>query len=86
MCLATPMKVVSFVEGTDHTRAIVEMGGIRKEISLALVDDITPGDYVIVHVGYALQKMDVAEAERTLDLLADIERKERVPPQAAHHY
>lgn len=83
MCLSVPMKVVSFVEGTDHTKAIAEMGGICKEVSLALVDGVTLGGYVIVHVGYALQKVNAAEAERTLGLLADIEREERVLSQAA---
>jgi hydrogenase expression/formation protein HypC len=43
---------------------------VRKEISLALVEDVAVGDYVIVHVGYALQKLDPDEAEKTLELFA----------------
>lgn len=50
--------------------AIVDAGGVRKEISLALVEDVAVGDYVILHVGYALQKLDEDEARRTLELFA----------------
>lgn len=65
MCLALPVRVVQ-LQGNDS--AIVDLGGIRKEVSLALVDDVAVGDYVILHVGYALAKLDAAEAERTLAL------------------
>jgi hydrogenase expression/formation protein HypC len=67
MCLAVPVRVVELVEGDA---AIVDLGGIRKEISLALVENVAVGDYVILHVGYALTKLDPAEAERTLALFA----------------
>jgi len=67
MCLAIPAKVV---ELRDGDQAVIDLAGVRKEISLALVDDVWPGDYVIVHVGYALQKVDSGEAERTLALFA----------------
>jgi hydrogenase expression/formation protein HypC len=50
--------------------ATVDLGGIRKEISLALVDGVQVGDYVILHVGYALSKLDPDEAEKTLALFA----------------
>lgn len=70
MCLAIPAKVV---ELRDGDQAVIDLAGVRKEISLALVDDVWPGDYVIVHVGYALQKVDPAEAERTLALFAGLE-------------
>lgn len=65
MCLAIPARVVS-VEEDDQ--AVVDLGGVRKMISLALVDDVVPGDYVIVHVGYALSRLDQDEAEATLAL------------------
>ena len=68
MCLAIPAKVV---EITDGDQAIIELGGVRKDISLALVDDVTIGDYVIVHVGYALTRLDPDEAEKTLALMAE---------------
>ena len=69
MCLAIPACVVELGAG-DH--AVVDLAGVRKEISLALVDDIAVGDYVIVHVGYALNKLDPEEAARTLALFAEI--------------
>ena len=67
MCLAIPARVVELTDG-DH--AIVDMGGVRKEISLALVEDVAVGDYIILHVGYALNKLDPEEAEKTLALFA----------------
>jgi hydrogenase expression/formation protein HypC len=69
MCLAMPVLVL---ELTSDDRAVVDLGGIRKEVSLALVDDVRPGDYVILHAGYALQKLDREEADRTLALFAEI--------------
>jgi hydrogenase expression/formation protein HypC len=52
--------------------AIVDLGGVRKEISLALVEDVAVGDYVIVHVGFALNKLNAEEAEKTLALFAEM--------------
>jgi hydrogenase expression/formation protein HypC len=68
MCLAVPVRVV---ELRGDAAAIVDLGGIRKEISLALVDDVAVGDYVILHVGYALTRLDPTEAEKTLALFAE---------------
>lgn len=68
MCLAIPAQVVEI----DGDNGIVDMGGVRKEISLSLIDEVTVGDYVIVHVGYALNKLDPEEAERTLALFAEL--------------
>jgi hydrogenase expression/formation protein HypC len=67
MCLAIPVRVVELL-GADT--AIVDLDGIRKEISLALLDGVQVGDYVILHVGYALSRLDPAEAARTLELFA----------------
>ena len=67
MCLALPVRVVE-LKGGDA--AVVDLGGIRKEISLALVEDVSVGDYVILHVGYALQKLDRDEAHKTLEAIA----------------
>ncbi len=69
MCLALPVRVVAV---HDADRATVDAGGIRKDISLALVDDVAVGDWVILHVGYALGRVDPAEAERTLALAAEM--------------
>jgi hydrogenase expression/formation protein HypC len=73
MCLAIPAKVV---ELRDGDQAVIDLAGVRKEISLALVDDVWPGDFVIVHVGYALQKLDPGEAEKTLALFAGLAASE----------
>ena len=69
MCLAIPTKVVELL---NSDAAMVELGGVRKEISLAMVDGVGVGDYVIVHVGYALTRLDPEEAEKTLQLFAEI--------------
>ena len=69
MCLAIPVRVVELL---GDSMAVVDLDGIRKEISLALVDDVQVGDYVILHVGYALSRLDPAEAERTLALFAAV--------------
>jgi len=74
MCLAIPAKVV---ELRDADLAVIDLGGVRKEISLALVEDVRPGDFVIVHVGYALQKVDPEEAEKTLALFAGLDAPAR---------
>ncbi len=70
MCLAIPAQVIELRDGDE---ALVETGGVRKAISLALVDDVGVGDWVIVHVGYALQRLDPDEAERTLALFAEVQ-------------
>ena len=69
MCLAIPCKVC---ELKTADAAIVEVGGIRKEISLSLVNGVQVGDYVIVHVGYALTRLDPEEAEKTLQAFAEL--------------
>jgi len=69
MCLAIPVKVEKLL-GDDI--ALVDIGGIRKEISIALVDDVVVGDYVILHVGFALNKIDPEEAEKTLSLFEEL--------------
>jgi hydrogenase expression/formation protein HypC len=67
MCLAIPVRVIELL---GEANALVDLDGIRKEVSLALVDDVQVGDYVILHVGYALSKLDPIEAQRTLALFA----------------
>jgi len=69
MCLAVPAKVLSLLPGA---MARVDAGGVIKVVSVALVDDLQPGDYVILHVGYALSRLDPEEAERTLALIAEM--------------
>jgi hydrogenase expression/formation protein HypC len=66
MCLAVPAEVIEVV---DATRARVSLGGVVKEIGLQLVEGVVVGDYVLVHVGFALGKIDPEEAQRTLAAL-----------------
>ena len=69
MCLAIPAEVVE-LWGNDQ--ALVDLGGVRRTVSLALVENVAVGDYVIVHVGYALNRLDPEEARRTLALFAEL--------------
>ena len=69
MCLAVPVRVA---EVHPDGNAAVEVGGVRTVVSLALVDGVAPGDYVIVHAGFAINRLDVAEAEKSLALFAEI--------------
>ena len=71
MCLAIPARLV---ELRPDDQAVVDLGGIRKEISIALVSEVAVGDYVIVHVGHAIGTIDPEEAERTLALFAEMAR------------
>lgn len=64
MCLAIPARIISI----EDDKATVDFGGVTRVISLALLPDTQVGDYVLVHTGYAIQKVDRDEAEKTLDL------------------
>jgi hydrogenase expression/formation protein HypC len=66
MCLALPAKVVAIHPDGSAT---VSIAGLKKNISLALVDGIEVGDYVVVHTGFALSRLDSVEAEKTLAIL-----------------
>ncbi|MCU7944428.1 MAG: HypC/HybG/HupF family hydrogenase formation chaperone [Candidatus Thiodiazotropha sp. (ex Cardiolucina cf. quadrata)] len=68
MCLAIPAKVVAIDEQGEN--ATVVLGEVKKEVSLALVDDVSVNDFVLIHVGYALNKVCEEEAEKTLRLFA----------------
>jgi len=65
MCLAVPSEVVSISENMG----IVDVDGVRREVSLLLLDDIKIGDYVIVHAGFAINKIDESEARETLKII-----------------
>jgi hydrogenase expression/formation protein HypC len=69
MCLALPALVTELL---PDDMAKVELGGVSKPVSLALVAGVQPGDYVIVHVGYALTRLDPEEAAKTLALFAEM--------------
>jgi hydrogenase expression/formation protein HypC len=69
MCLAIPAQITAIDKFSDA--ATVSLGGVNKQVSLALLEDAQIGDYVLVHVGYALNKLSPEEAERTLLLIAE---------------
>jgi hydrogenase expression/formation protein HypC len=68
MCLGVPAEVVELL---DDDWTTVNVGGVRKPVSIALLDDVAVGDYVIVHVGFALQKIDPEKARETLKEMAE---------------
>ncbi|MBF0561037.1 MAG: HypC/HybG/HupF family hydrogenase formation chaperone [Alphaproteobacteria bacterium] len=76
MCLAIPAKVIELL---PDDMARVDLDGVTKEVSLGLVEDVALGDYVIVHVGFALSKLDPEEAAITLALFAEIFESLREP-------
>jgi len=69
MCLAVPMRVAALL---GDGLAEVEVGDVRVRASLALIDDVAVGDYVIVHAGFAINRLDVDEAEKSLALFDEI--------------
>ncbi len=82
MCLAIPGKILS-VRGEDFARtARVSFGGIVKEISLAYVPEACEGEYVIVHVGFAISVVDEAEALLTFEYLKQMGELEELDPKA----
>lgn len=70
MCLAIPALLV---EKREHDQAVVDLGGIRKPVSTALVPEAQVGDYVIVHVGHAIGIVDPEEAQKTLAMFAEMQ-------------
>ncbi|PIU60938.1 MAG: HypC/HybG/HupF family hydrogenase formation chaperone [Armatimonadetes bacterium CG07_land_8_20_14_0_80_40_9] len=68
MCLAIPTKVIE-IKGN---LGVVEFGGVRKDIGLSLLPELKIGDWVLLHAGFAIQKLDEEEAEETLRLLEEI--------------
>lgn len=74
MCLAVPGKILSTSGEDPLTRtARVSFGGVIKEVNLAYVPEAQVGDYVIVHVGFALNRLDEEEAQKVLETLAELE-------------
>lgn len=68
MCLAVPMQVAEIHDGT----AICEVDGVRREASLMMIDDVAVGDYVLIHAGFAIEKIDPVEAEKTLEIFREV--------------
>ena len=71
MCLAIPGRVVEIVDEAGGV-AKVEVGGVRRNVNVALLDNVRVGDYVLIHVGFALSKVDEHEATMTLRLLEEL--------------
>ena len=76
MCLAIPAEVVELKE---NELALIDIGGARKQISMMLVDDVGVGDYVMVHAGFAIEKIDEEEAARTMELLRQLAGLDEIP-------
>ncbi len=74
MCLALPARIV---ELSTAEQAVVELGGVRKTVCVALTPEARIGDYVIVHVGHAIGLLDAEEAEKTLALFAELTAAEK---------
>jgi hydrogenase expression/formation protein HypC len=72
MCLGVPGRVEEVWEADGTRMATVDFGGVRKEVCLAYVPDVTVGDYTIVHVGFALTKLDEKSALETLELFRSV--------------
>ena len=68
MCLAVPAKIISINENTGR----VEFGSVRRNIDLRLISEVQEGDYVLVHAGFAIEKLDKDEAEKTLQLFNEL--------------
>ncbi len=76
MCLAIPSKVVKIIAGM----ATIDVDGVKREVSLLLLEDVKVGEYVIVHAGFAIHKIDEKDALESLKLLKEaaalVEQKE----------
>lgn len=70
MCVAVPM-IIKKIKGE---KGVVDIGGVEREVGLQLIKDVKVGDYVIVHAGFAIQKLDEEDARETLALFAEMEK------------
>ncbi len=80
MCLAIPGKILQQYEAGGMHMAKVQFGGIVREVSLDYVPDAKPGDYVLVHVGFAIGRVDEEEAKRTYQALDELDRAMELKP------
>ena len=75
MCLGIPGRITEISENAGLAMGVVDFGGVRREVCLAYVaDEVQAGDYVIVHVGFAISRVDEDEARRTFEMLAEMSR------------
>jgi hydrogenase expression/formation protein HypC len=80
MCLAIPGKVIETLESDGLRMAKVSFGGMVKQVCLEYTPEAGPGDYVLVHVGFALSRVDQEEAERTFKLLEELGQLDELKP------
>ncbi len=79
MCLGIPGKIHSIRDDAGLTMGVVDFGGVRRDVCLQYVaDEVAVGDYVIVHVGFAITKVDEAEAHRTFEVLKEMSQLEEL--------
>jgi hydrogenase expression/formation protein HypC len=79
MCLGIPAKIVDLRDDAGLAVGTVDFGGVRREVCLAYVaDEVDVGDYVVVHVGFAISKVDEEEARRTFDILREMSQLEEL--------
>lgn len=84
MCLAIPGRIASIRDDAGLTMGDVDFGGVRRDVCLQYVaDEVSVGDYVIVHVGFAIATLDEAEAQRTLDALRELNRLDELDAMLA---
>ncbi|WP_225834461.1 HypC/HybG/HupF family hydrogenase formation chaperone [Streptomyces sp. NK08204] len=72
MCLAVPGRVLAVEDGTDPLTGLIDFGGVHKRVCLEYVPDVRVGEYVIVHVGFALQRLDEESAQASLRLFEEL--------------
>ncbi|MFI6658556.1 HypC/HybG/HupF family hydrogenase formation chaperone [Streptomyces sp. NPDC050523] len=72
MCLAVPGKVVSIDDSAEPRTGLIDFGGVQKQACLEYVPDVRVGEYVIVHVGFALQRLDEESAQASLKLFEEL--------------
>ncbi|MDF3299046.1 HypC/HybG/HupF family hydrogenase formation chaperone [Streptomyces tropicalis] len=72
MCLAVPGRVVAIDESTDPLTGLIDFGGVQKQACLEYLPDVRVGEYVIVHVGFALQRLDEESARASLELFEQL--------------
>lgn len=72
MCLAIPMKVINIDRSGDHAEGVVESGGVSRRANFSLMKGVKPGDYVLLHAGFAIEKVKPEEARKTLKALREL--------------
>ena len=83
MCLGVPAEVLSVEDRSFMRTGWVDFGGVRREICLDLVPEARPGDYVIVHTGFAISWLDKERAEEALSVMAEMALADAAPPVSA---